>query len=622
MKKKRLVATLAALCLASTMLFGSCDTSAGGESVTTDGAVVQDGGDTTTAAQTSDDTAVTTVVSSTGDPDEEEILKGLNALELTKLMGNGINLGNTMEAYNHKAYLSGSDPTSFENIWGQPTTTQEMIDDMKAMGFDTIRIPVAWTNGMNFESGDYTIDERLMNRVEEIVNYALNADMYVIINDHWDGGWWGMFGSEDMAVREKGMEMYKAMWTQIGQRFGDYSYKLIFESGNEEMGDRLNDSDITGSKGILSKNECYEKTTEINNEFVKLIRSLGGKNEDRFLLIAGYNTDITLTCDDKYVMPDDTADGKLFISVHYYTPWDYCGTDAIQQWGSPDDYEEQNGLLERMTKFTDKGYGVIIGEYAVMKSSGIGQKPDTDKFYKNFLDNCDLYNYCPLLWDCSNLYRRSTGKISDETVAAVFKDRTAADEAGKDYGDIQAKAKADIDAAYELSMETAMKDVSVPASDEYAAAWIMYQSSDWSIAYSVGDTYDPTNKTTGVKDSNVIIEGEGTYTVGLDFSSVNAKGTAFCALGISNGETLFPGYNVTIDEIRINGEPIELTAKDYTCSDDGRCTRVNLYNQWVTTVPEGARRADGNLDGCAAQIMDLGNTKIKTMEVTFTYTAP
>ena len=264
------------------MLLGSCDTpTADDSSVTTTAA-----GDTTTTAA-GDNAAVTTEISSLGNPDEEEKLKGLNALELTQIMGNGINLGNTMEAYNHSGYVNGSDPTLFENAWGQPTTIQEMIDGMKAMGFDTIRIPVAWTNGMNFESGDYTIDERLMNRVETIVNYALNADMYVIINDHWDGGWWGMFGNEDMALREKAMEMYKSMWTQIGERFGNYSYKLIFESGNEELGDRLNDSDISGSKGILTKDECYQKITEINNEFVKTIRGLGGKNEDRFLLIAG-----------------------------------------------------------------------------------------------------------------------------------------------------------------------------------------------------------------------------------------------------------------------------------------------------------------------------------------------
>ena len=612
MKKTR----IAALLLAASMLLCSCDTPASDDSSVTTTAA----GDTTTIA--ADNSAVTTEVSSQGNPDEEEKLKSLNALELTQIMGNGINLGNTMEAYNHSGYVNGSDPTLFENAWGQPTTTQEMIDGMKALGFDTIRIPVAWTNGMNFESGDYTIDERLMNRVETIVNYALNADMYVIINDHWDGGWWGMFGNEDMALREKAMEMYKSMWTQIGERFGNYSYKLIFESANEELGDRLNDSDISGSKGILTKDECYQKITEINNEFVKTIRGLGGKNEDRFLLIAGYNTDIMNTCDDRYIMPDDTADGKLFISVHYYTPWDYCGTTSVNQWGSPDDYEEQNTLLEMMTKFTDKGYGVIIGEYAVLNEKGVGQKPDTAKFYENFLDNCDLYNYCPVLWDCSSLYKRSSGIVTDETVAAVFKGRTAADEAGKDYSAIQAQAKADIEEAYKNATETAMADVSVPASDDYAAAWIMYASGDWGVSYSVGDTYDPTNKTTGVSDSNVIVEGEGTYTVALDFSGVSAKGTSFCALGISNGESLFPGYVANIDEIKVNGEPVELNGKCYTSSDDGKCTRVNLFNSWVPKAPDDARTIDGNTEGCSAQILDLGNTKLQTLEVTFTYTAP
>ena len=129
----------------------------------------------------------------------------LTATEVIRLMGNGINLGNTLEAYNHKSYVdSGINPTSFETLWGQPVTTRNMIDDMKAMGFDTLRIPVAWTNGINYESGDYTIDERLMNRVDEVVNYALDADMYVILNDHWDGSWWGMFGSGDEAVRASG----------------------------------------------------------------------------------------------------------------------------------------------------------------------------------------------------------------------------------------------------------------------------------------------------------------------------------------------------------------------------------------------------------------------------------
>lgn len=544
----------------------------------------------------------------------------MTSLEVIRAMGNGINLGNTLEAYNHAAYLSGLNPTSGETAWGQPRTTQEMIDGMKAAGFDTIRIPVAWTNGMNYESGDYTIDQRLIDRVDEVVTWALDADMYVIINDHWDGGWWGMFGSADEAVREQAMQIYKSMWTQVGEHFADRSYKLIFESANEELGDRLNDKEITGSKGVLNESECYETTNLINSEFVKLIRGQGGKNADRFLLIAGYNTDITKTCDDRFKMPEDTADNKLLLSVHYYTPWDYCGTDGVNQWGSPSDYDEQNGLFEKLSKFSEQGYGVVIGEYAVMLKNG-GIKEDTDKFYSNLLDNCDLYDFCPVLWDCSNFYKRITNTLSSEELAELFSSRAASSEAGKTADDVKAAAKARIEETRTAAETEAMADVELLPSEDSAIAWIMYQSADYTKAYSVGDTYDPTNKTKGIKEKNALITGSGTYTVSLDFTGSGAAGgVAFAALGISNGEDLFPGCTVTIDKILINNAPYELDGKEFTTSDDSHCTRVNLYNAWVSGVPKEARTADGDLTDCTAQIMNIpSGTRVETLSITFTF---
>lgn len=547
----------------------------------------------------------------------------MTSLEVIRAMGNGINLGNTLEAYNHQGYLNGSSPTLAETSWGQPTTTQEMIQGMKAAGFDTIRIPIAWTNGMNFESGDYTIDSRLMERVDEVVTWALDADMYVIINDHWDGGWWGMFGSADQAVRDQAWAMYKSMWTQIGEHFADRSYKLIFEAGNEELGDRLNDKNITGSKGVLTEAECYETTNEINSEFVKTIRSLGGNNPERFLLIAGYNTDITKTCDDRFKMPEDTADSKLLLSVHYYTPWDYCGTDGVNQWGSPSDYDEMNGLFSKLSKFSEHGYGVVIGEYAVMMKNG-GIKDDTDIFYSNLMDNCDLYDFCPVLWDCSSFYKRITNTLSDEKLAELFSSRAYSSEAGKSVDEIKSAAKERIEETRTSAEENAMADVELAPSDDAAIAWIMYQSSDYTKAYSVGDTYDPTNKTKGIKEKNALITGEGTYTVSLDFTECGAaKGVAFAALGISNGEDLFPGYTVTIDKILINNAPYEPDGKEFTTSGDSHCTRVNLYNAWVSSVPKDARTTDGDLTGCSAQIMSLGDkTYVETISVTFTVHAP
>lgn len=600
--KKRML-HIAASAVSATLLLSGCGTTAEAGPASTD-----------MPAE-----ATTTV--GTEAPTEEK--NDLTSLEVIRLMGNGINLGNTLEAYAHSSYLNGANPDGMETGWGQPYTTAEMIRDMKELGFDTIRIPVAWTNGMNYESGDYTIDERLMSRVETVVNYALDADMYVIINDHWDGSWWGMFGAADEAVREQAMEMYRSMWTQIGEHFKDYSYKLIFEGANEELGDRLNDSDVTGSKGKLTPNQCYEKTNEINSEFVKVIRSLGGRNADRFLLIAGYNTDIEKTCDERFKIPEDSAENKLLLSVHYYTPWDYCGTDGVNTWGSPQDYDEQNGLFEMMSKFSEQGYGVVIGEYAVMMKNG-GIKENTDRFYSNLLDNCDLYDFCPVLWDCSNFYKRASGITADEAIAKLFDERRYANEASLSTDEVKSAAKERLEETYRNAEDSFMADVDLPASDDMAIAWIMYSSSDYGISYSVGDTYDPSNRTAGIHATNAEITGEGTYTVSLDFSeSGAAKGVSFAALGISNGETFFPGYTVTIDSILINGEEYELAGKEYTTSDNGKCTRVNLYNEWVTTIPDEARTFDGDLTDCTAQIMPLGKRRtVDTISITFTVHAP
>ena len=128
-----------------------------------------------------------------------------NAIEMTRRMGNGINLGNTMEACNNgkSGGNTTENPGYYETMWGQPVTTAAMLQGMKDAGFDTIRIPVAWmTNATHLPDGNYMISEAYIKRVEEIVNYALDADMYVIVNDHWDGGWWGMFGSDSEGTRQ------------------------------------------------------------------------------------------------------------------------------------------------------------------------------------------------------------------------------------------------------------------------------------------------------------------------------------------------------------------------------------------------------------------------------------
>lgn len=316
-------------------------------------------------------------------------LQSMTALELTTYMGNGINLGNTMEAYGHGYPGINESPSTYETLWGQPITTAEMILEMKNAGFDSIRIPVAWTNTMDYRNGDYTISSAYLERVEEIVNYALAADMFVIINDHWDGGWWGMFGSASDETRKQAMDLFTSMWTQVGTYFKDYPHQLIFEVANEELGTRLNETSIAQDSGYLSENETYQVTNQINQKFVDLIRGIGGKNEDRFLLVAGYNTDIERTMDNRFVMPKDVVSDKLLLSVHYYTPWNYCGTDSVNNWGTEQEYNIQNELLAKMTKFTEQGYGIVFGEYGVLPKSDGSIKKDTINFLANFHDNME-----------------------------------------------------------------------------------------------------------------------------------------------------------------------------------------------------------------------------------------
>ena len=557
--------------------------------------------------------------------------EGLTALEATRLMGNGINLGNTLEACDNNVGIKTNTPLSYETHWGQPKTTQAMIDGMKAAGFDTIRIPVAWmTNATHLYEGDYTIDADYMDRVEEVVRYARKAGMYVIINDHWDGGWYGMFGSESAETRALAMEAYKGMWQQIAERFRDYSDYLIFESANEELGGRFDEnSPLYCSDSVvtyLTDDERYALTNEINQTFVDVVRATGGNNAARFLLIAGYSTDINQTCDDRFQMPKDTVDSKLMVSVHYYDPWSYCGASSAvsaTKWGKVSDYEYLDQQLAKMTKFTEAGYGVVIGEYGALPCSD-GLKDNTLAYHTAFLDACTKYDLTNCLWDCSGLYKRVSQTFADDDILAMYQEKRQANEEGQDYADVQAAAAAEAAAAAAEAPVTFLQDA-VVVDDQTALAWIMWNDGSWALTHSVGDTYNADAISEGLVATNAIITGEGKYTVGLDFTGT-AQGysasVAFAAIGISNGEALYPNYLVNIKEVRINGEIYRLKGRAYTTSDDGVCTRVNLYNEWVTSVPKTARLPGGNLAGATPTPINRNDAviaEIKTIEIDFEY---
>ncbi len=336
-------------------------------------------------------------------------MRDMTTMEIVQDMGLGINLGNTFESCGD--WISGGSVSSYERAWGSPVITQEIIEGYKECGFGALRVPVAWSNMM---LEDYTIHPDYLDRVKEVVGWALDSELYVIMNIHWDNGWFEGFADDEK--RDECFYKYERIWTQLSEEFKDYSDRLMFESLNEEAGwqslwNRYTDQgDKEKSFGIVN---------DINQRFVNIVRKSGGNNSKRHLLIAGYNTDIELTCDSLYKMPDDPA-GRCAVSVHYYTPPTFALLEedvdwgkAQTEWGSESDVAELNKNMNLMkTTFVDNGIPVIIGEYGTTTSNKTPEM--VRKYLSSVCGAAYTRGMCPVLWDVTNhFYNRYTKDFID-----------------------------------------------------------------------------------------------------------------------------------------------------------------------------------------------------------------
>lgn len=310
-------------------------------------------------------------------------------------MGYGINMGNTLEACGD--WINGSSPSDYETAWGSPVVTQKLIQAYADAGFGVLRIPVAWSN-MMVNDGTYTINPEYSARVKQIVDWALDTGIYVIINIHWDNGWVNTFPEN----KEECMKRFTRMWTQIAKTFEDYGDKLIFEGQNEELGWESIWTSWSGTDE--QKAESYALVNEVNQAFVDTIRSGGGNNPLRHLLIPGYNTGIDSSCDPLFKMPNDPAN-RMALSVHYYNPSTLCLIDSDQSWGKARKkwgHEKDMAELERcmnMLKegFIDKGIPVIVGEYGCF---GDNKEREVKTYWMTTVSKA-MYDIgaCPILWD-------------------------------------------------------------------------------------------------------------------------------------------------------------------------------------------------------------------------------
>lgn len=351
-------------------------------------------------------------------------MRNITSQQLVEDMTFGWNLGNTLDVCQAdrdgdgkiNEHVEAGEKVD-ETLWGNPKATKDLFTSLKKNGVNAVRIPVTWRDHMD---SDGNIDREWMDRVQQVVDYAYSQGMYVIINVHHDGGGDPKFGAWIIEESQKDyntfLKKYKNVWKQIAERFKNYSDYLIFESMNEVGFDTLYNK---------NKADAYNLINKINQDFVDIIRATGGNNAKRHLLIAGYYTDIERTCDSFYKMPDDKA-GRCILSVHYYTPWDFCTCDRKHTWGTNSEVRQMETLIGKMKKnFVDKGIPVIIGEYAAS-----GSDLSSCIFFIEKLNKlCSDYGIATFIWDSGSQVNRKTYKWRTPQYLEALKRATS----GKDY---------------------------------------------------------------------------------------------------------------------------------------------------------------------------------------------
>jgi endoglucanase len=337
------------------------------------------------------------------------------AMEIAAQIKLGWNLGNSLEA------------TGGETSWGNPEITEDLIQLVKNSGFNAIRLPCAWDHYADQQTAE--ISSVWLNRVSEVVRMCLDQDMFVLLNIHWDGGW-----LENNCTPEKqrvNNAKQKAFWEQIATHLRDFDEHLLFAGANEP-----NVEDSVQMNVLLS----YHQT------FIDAVRSTGGRNACRVLVVQGPTTDIEKTSRLMKQLPSDDVPDRMMVEIHYYTPWNFAGLTRDESWGKQFYYwgkgyhsttdpehnptwgeeEAADRLFGMMNKqFVDHGIPVVLGEYgAIRRSSLTGDALqlhlDSRAHYLLYITRQARANgLIPFYWDNGGLRNRGFG-IFDRRALTVF----------------------------------------------------------------------------------------------------------------------------------------------------------------------------------------------------------
>ncbi len=296
-----------------------------------------------------------------------------SAMEFVKNIEIGWNLGNTLDAI-------GSNGVASETSWGNPKTTESMIKAVKKAGFNTVRIPVSWGNHMDSSNN---VDTAWMKRVKEVVDYAIDNDMYVILNTHHETSWLVPTPEKEKEVTKK----FTALWKQIAAQFKDYDEHLIFEGMNEPRTEGSKNEWNGGTK------EERDVINNLNAAFVKTVRESGGNNKTRYLMVTPYAASSSVVALKALEVPDDD---RVIVSVHAYTPYNmalnrYSDVKKLDGSGK----SEIDGLMKNINDiFISKGQAVILGEFGTINKSNTAAREEQAKYYVEAAEKIGV----PCIW--------------------------------------------------------------------------------------------------------------------------------------------------------------------------------------------------------------------------------
>ncbi len=311
------------------------------------------------------------------------------SVQMVKNMAIGWNLGNTLDA-------TGGNGLNSERSWGQPYTTKTMLTGLRKAGFKTIRIPVSWAN--HTSGSDYKIDSVWMNRVKTIVDWALEEGFCVILNDHHDNYAVSKLNkgyalSKESDIQDKSKAFLSSIWKQIATTFADYDNRLVFELLNEP---RDIDGEIGGNEWWTNDKELLNVITSYEQVCLNQIRSVKG-NENRFVMATGYAASSDTSIISLYTMPEDSANDRLILSVHAYSPYSFAMEDPGEKTFTSSHKNQLNSFFAWLnTNYIKKGIGVVIGETGATNKNNLS---DRIEWAKAFFGGAYQYGIPAVLWD-------------------------------------------------------------------------------------------------------------------------------------------------------------------------------------------------------------------------------